>query len=216
MLLLILSSEISGSYDVNHAVKRAKTDLSFDHPVVATLREYEEKVKLKKLRKSYNLNEEDEVEVEEEEEKKSSNETIDMEDNDKSSDFIGPLHRPINERVQPTPEQLIYKNRLELNQLLEIEKFKSYKAGKPTKVLYIKNLAKQTTSEDLACLFSRFFVQNQSSVEYKLLQQGRIRGQAFVTFSDLECAVRALNLCNGYMLHGKPMVIQYGRPRSEG
>ena len=32
--------------------------------------------------------------------------------------------------------------------------------------------------------------------------------------SDLENAVRALNLCNGYKLHGKPMIIQYGRSSS--
>ena len=51
------------------------------------------------------------------------------------------------------------------------------------KVLYIKNLSKETTSEDLARLFSRYHVKDQSEVEYKLLQHGRMRGQAFVTFS---------------------------------
>lgn len=51
------------------------------------------------------------------------------------------------------------------------------------KVLYIKNLSKEATSEDLARLFSRYHVNDQSEVEYKLLQHGRMRGQAFVTFS---------------------------------
>ncbi|KAF5195150.1 U11/U12 small nuclear ribonucleoprotein [Thalictrum thalictroides] len=42
-------------------------------------------------------------------------------------------------------------------------------------------------------------------------QEGRMRGQAFVTFPLVELAHRALNLANGYVFKGKPMIIQFGR-----
>ena len=48
--------------------------------------------------------------------------------------FIGPLHRPINERVESISEHLIYRNRTELAEILEMPKFKNYKAGTPSKV----------------------------------------------------------------------------------
>ena len=35
------------------------SDLPGDHPIVATLREYDEKERIKKLRKSYHLNEDE-------------------------------------------------------------------------------------------------------------------------------------------------------------
>ena len=60
------------------------------------------------------------------------------EDDDKDEDncqsFIGPLHRPINERVVSLSEHVIYRNRIELAEILDMAKFKNYKAGTPSKV----------------------------------------------------------------------------------
>uniref|UniRef100_A0A452YKT9 RRM domain-containing protein n=1 Tax=Aegilops tauschii subsp. strangulata TaxID=200361 RepID=A0A452YKT9_AEGTS len=51
-----------------------------------------------------------------------------------------------------------------------------------------------------------------SGLSIKLMQQeGRMRGQAFVTFPSVELAQRALNLAHGYAFKGKPMIIQFGR-----
>jgi U11/U12 small nuclear ribonucleoprotein SNRNP65 len=44
-----------------------------------------------------------------------------------------------------------------------------------------------------------------------ILQEGRMRGQAFLTFPSVEVAHRALNLVNGFVFKGKPMIIQFGR-----
>ena len=39
------------------------------------------------------------------------------------------------------------------------------------------------------------------------MQSGRMKGQAFVGMPDGEMAAEALQDTNGYMLHGKPMVV---------
>ena len=54
------------TFSFNWKKTSSSSDLPFDHPVVATLREYEEKEKIKKLRKSYNLEDEEEIEEVEE------------------------------------------------------------------------------------------------------------------------------------------------------
>ncbi|KAL3622639.1 hypothetical protein CASFOL_034050 [Castilleja foliolosa] len=46
--------------------------------------------------------------------------------------------------------------------------------------------------------------------------EGRMRGQAFLTFPTLELARNALNVVNGYVFKGKPMVIQFGRSPTAG
>jgi RNA recognition motif-containing protein len=39
------------------------------------------------------------------------------------------------------------------------------------------------------------------------MKEGRMRGQAFVTFQDEELAEEALEEVNGFKLHDKPMII---------
>jgi len=43
--------------------------------------------------------------------------------------------------------------------------------------------------------------------------KGKMNGQAFVTMPDISSATAALNLVNGYIFKGKPIIIQYGRQR---
>jgi len=40
---------------------------------------------------------------------------------------------------------------------------------------------------------------------------GRMKGQAFVTFPNVESAKRALSEVHGYLLHYKPMIIEFGK-----
>jgi U11/U12 small nuclear ribonucleoprotein SNRNP65 len=42
-------------------------------------------------------------------------------------------------------------------------------------------------------------------------QEGRMRDQAFVTFPSTQLAEHALGMTHGYMLKGKPMIVQFGR-----
>lgn len=39
------------------------------------------------------------------------------------------------------------------------------------------------------------------------MKEGRMKGQAFITLPNEEKAEGALNDTNGFMLHGKPMVV---------
>eukprot|EP00850_Spirogloea_muscicola_P004245 SM000018S03610 [mRNA] locus=s18:333966:337702:+ [translate_table: standard] len=78
----------------------------------------------------------------------------------------------------------IQKSKLSPEEILAMPMFKNYSVGEPSDVLYIKNLAKD---------------------------EGRMRGQAFVTFPAPNLAQKALVATHGYLLKDKPMVVQYGR-----
>ncbi|KMZ73830.1 putative RNA binding protein [Zostera marina] len=99
-------------------------------------------------------------------------------------------------------------------QILSLPMFKNYTAGNPATVLYIKNLAKDVIFEDFFYIFGSLFGSVEvvkSSLGVKLMQEGRMRGQAFVTFPSIDLAQQALKLVNGYVFKGKPMIIQFGR-----
>jgi U11/U12 small nuclear ribonucleoprotein SNRNP65 len=43
------------------------------------------------------------------------------------------------------------------------------------------------------------------------MSEGKMKGQAFVTFPNEEMALKALNDTNGLVLHEKPMIVQFAR-----
>lgn len=43
------------------------------------------------------------------------------------------------------------------------------------------------------------------------MQEGRMKGQAFVTLQNVEQAQRALEETNGYILKDKPMVVHFAK-----
>uniref|UniRef100_A0A8C3DRY1 RNA-binding protein 41 n=1 Tax=Corvus moneduloides TaxID=1196302 RepID=A0A8C3DRY1_CORMO len=118
----------------------------------------------------------------------------------------------IKEPVEFVPEEEILKNRLSEEELRKIPRFSSYHPGEPSKVLYLKNLGPRVTMKDLVSLFARFQKEDSPLIQFRLLS-GRMRDQAFITFPDTEAAQSALQLLNGYKLHGKPLVIAFGKSR---
>ena len=46
-----------------------------------------------------------------------------------------------------------------------------------------------------------------SRFDIRLMQQGRMKGQAFIGLPSEEAAVTAVEETNGYTLHGRPMVV---------
>lgn len=138
-------------------------------------------------------------------------------------------HEAINDstvREEPEKEQVvedvkpyataehIESQKLPPEEILSLPMFKNYAAGNPACVLYIKNLAKDVVKDDFYFVFGSLFGSFEaakSGLSVKLMQEGRMRGQAFVTFPSVEVAHRALNLVNGYVFKGKPMIIQFGR-----
>lgn len=55
--------------------------------------------------------------------------------------------------------------------------------------------------------FSRFSI--------SLMKEGRMKGQAFITFPKVKQASEALEDVNGYILNDKPMVIAFGKVKKE-
>lgn len=93
--------------------------------------------------------------------------------------------------------------------------FKKYQPGAPSCRLYIKNLAKQVTVKDLHYIYRRFLISDLEEqglmFDIRLMQEGRMKGQAFVTLQSTEQAQKALKETNGYILKDKPMVVQFAR-----
>lgn len=122
-----------------------------------------------------------------------------------------------------TTEIDLLANRIPSDQLADLPVFKNYTPGEPSNKLYLKNLAKTVTEDDLKRIFHRFAITGHPDreIDIKLMQSGRMKGQAFVTFSyiyeeDLDLLeekpiARALRLTNGLLLKDKPMVVAYGK-----
>lgn len=113
-----------------------------------------------------------------------------------------------------TDEEL--NNRVTKEEMCELAPFKNYTLGVPSCRLYVKNIAKKVTESQLRRLFARFtFDSNRQLVDgfhVQLLTSGRMRGQAFVTYSSVEIAQQALNATNGLWIENKPIVVNYARP----
>ncbi|KAL3506680.1 hypothetical protein ACH5RR_032062 [Cinchona calisaya] len=139
--------------------------------------------------------------------------------NDRVGDAAGEeeLLKPDKEDLEHTPYATLEElksGKLPPEEILSLPMFKNYSAGNPSPVLYIKNLAKDVVADDFYFIFGSFFGNidaAKSSLSVKLMQEGRMRGQAFVTFPSVELAHGALNLVNGYVFKGKPLIIQFGR-----
>ncbi|XP_068013621.1 RNA-binding protein 41 [Melanerpes formicivorus] len=118
----------------------------------------------------------------------------------------------IKNPVEFIPEEEICRNRLSEEELRKIPKFSSYHPGEPSKVLYVKNLGPRVTVKDLVSLFARFQKEESPPIQFRLLS-GRMRGQAFITFPDIQSAQDAMLLVNRYNLQGKPLVIEFGKSK---
>uniref|UniRef100_T1GQ31 RRM domain-containing protein n=1 Tax=Megaselia scalaris TaxID=36166 RepID=T1GQ31_MEGSC len=76
---------------------------------------------------------------------------------------------------------------------------------------FLKTMKKDVIEEDLMGIYGRF-AKDPSSIEIKLMQHGRMKGQAFVTFTNFTekefyRVEEALNSTLGFILKKKPMII---------
>lgn len=114
--------------------------------------------------------------------------------------------------VQPLPREVVARNRLTEAEIRALPRFRRYSTGEPTKVLFVKNLDSKVTEDDLKAIFFTDSVKPHPRIR---LLTGRMHGQAFVEFSDLQSAVQSLETVNGYKIRGRPIVISYGRKQIE-
>ncbi|XP_038206381.1 RNA-binding region-containing protein 3-like [Zerene cesonia] len=120
----------------------------------------------------------------------------------------------IEEPPTITRKELL-KNRLSYSDMKLLPVFKNYHPGEPSMRLYIKNLAKTTTEQDVKRIYKGYTEnlseEEQNGFDVRVMQEGRMKGQAFVTFPSIKLAETALNETNGYLLNDKPMVVQFAR-----
>ncbi|ESO97585.1 hypothetical protein LOTGIDRAFT_104371 [Lottia gigantea] len=97
----------------------------------------------------------------------------------------------------------------------DINVFKKYNKGDPSSRLYIKNLAKQATEKDLKYIYGRYIDwpngTEANAFDIRVMKEGRMKGQAFVTLPSETAAIKALNDTHAFVLHDKPMVVQFAR-----
>eukprot|EP00117_Sycon_ciliatum_P009065 scpid80803/ scgid0437/ RNA-binding protein 40; RNA-binding motif protein 40; RNA-binding region-containing protein 3 len=107
--------------------------------------------------------------------------------------------------------QELQQGRLSQSDMNDANVFKSYSPGEPSCRLYVKNLGKQVTEEDLRFIFGRFVDRESSEhmerFNIRLMQEGRMKGQAFITLADEEIAEKARKETNGFVLQSKPLVV---------
>ncbi len=112
------------------------------------------------------------------------------------------------------PYEELAKHRLSETQLRLIDGgrlYRNYERGQPSQRLYIKNIDTKHVDERLLhSIFDRYS-QNSFPVDIRLMCEGKMKGQAFVTLPSEELAMRALNDTNGFVLHEKPLIVQFAR-----
>lgn len=76
----------------------------------------------------------------------------------------------------------------------------------PNCTLYIKNLNDKVQKEELRHQLFALFTTYGRIVDVVALKTPKMRGQAFVVFTDLAGATAALRACEGIVFYDKPMV----------
>ncbi|KAJ4837404.1 U2 small nuclear ribonucleoprotein B'' [Turnera subulata] len=85
----------------------------------------------------------------------------------------------------------------------------------PNQTIYIKNLNEKVKKEELKrslyCLFSQYG----RILDVVALKTPRLRGQAWVCFSEVPAASNAVRQMQGFPFYDKPMRIQYAKTKSD-
>jgi hypothetical protein len=118
----------------------------------------------------------------------------------------------LDKPIEPIAKETIESNRVTEEEIRKIPQFANYERGAPYKVLYLKNLDKNVSVEDLVSIFIQFQEAGKDKIGFKLMN-GKMKGQAFITFADEQTATKALELVNGFVFKGKPIITQYGKAK---
>nr|XP_048284445.1 RNA-binding protein 41 isoform X6 [Myodes glareolus] len=102
--------------------------------------------------------------------------------------WTGP--KKLTQPIEFIPEDEIQRNRLSEEEIRNIPMFSSYNPGEPNKE------------------------KKGPPIQFQMMT-GRMRGQAFITFPNKDIAWQALHQINGYKLHGKILVIEFGKNKQQ-
>lgn len=128
------------------------------------------------------------------------------------------------------PEEQLKENRIPSDKLPSHPLFQNYSSGDISNKLYIKNIAKEVTEDDLKSVYHRYLKKhadkesNVHTIDIRLMATGRMKGQAFVTFSGpymeddditpkekYRVVEKARRETNGLILKSKPIVVSFGK-----
>uniref|UniRef100_A0A1A9Z5H2 Exonuclease domain-containing protein n=1 Tax=Glossina pallidipes TaxID=7398 RepID=A0A1A9Z5H2_GLOPL len=118
--------------------------------------------------------------------------------------------KPTNLQDDPPSLDRINK-KLTPEELQSLPIYEKYSKGLPSNKLYIKNLHKNVTASDLRIIYKEY-ITSDMELDIKVMQHGRMKGQAFVTFIEKqptnlkEIIETALEATNGLLLQQKPMI----------
>lgn len=118
------------------------------------------------------------------------------------------------DKTEVISKEELDKNRLAHEELSVLPIFINYNRGIPNAKLYIKNIAKTVEIKDLEYIYKRYHTRIEGSEDnfnIKLMKEGKMKGQAFITFNTIEAAQQALQETNGYVLKEKPLVVMFGK-----
>ncbi|XP_074660077.1 RNA-binding region-containing protein 3-like [Tubulanus polymorphus] len=108
------------------------------------------------------------------------------------------------------------KNRLSESERKSLNVFRNYDAGEPSSRLYIKNVNhKRVHENDLKRVFGRYVNWDDETevnmFDLRLMKEGRMKGQAFITLPSEKIARKAVYETNGFLMEDKPLVVQFAR-----
>ncbi|GAX75127.1 hypothetical protein CEUSTIGMA_g2571.t1 [Chlamydomonas eustigma] len=85
----------------------------------------------------------------------------------------------------------------------------------PNQTIYVGNLYEKLPKEELKKCMYAMFSQFGRIVDVVALKTLRLRGQAWVVFSDVSAATNALRTMQGFPFFDKPIRIQFARTKSD-
>ncbi|KAJ3008303.1 hypothetical protein HKX48_008655 [Thoreauomyces humboldtii] len=85
----------------------------------------------------------------------------------------------------------------------------------PCQTLYIRNLPETKAQTSLQNALKAVFSQYGDILDIRMKINIKLRGQAWVTFKEVESATKALKEVQGFPLSGRPMDVQYSRTTSD-
>ncbi|KAF2671335.1 RNA-binding domain-containing protein [Microthyrium microscopicum] len=87
--------------------------------------------------------------------------------------------------------------------------------GTPNQTLYISNLNEKIKKDDLRRQLYVLFSTYGPVLDIVALKTSKMRGQAHITFRDIQTAIQVLRQLDDFEFLGRPMRIQYAKGKSE-
>lgn len=109
----------------------------------------------------------------------------------------------------------LFERQLKIDELKNYSIFKNYSINDPNSRLYIKNVDKKVTEDQLRSIFIGLMNLDDdlesNKFEINLMKKGKMNGQAFVCFSNEQIAREAINRTNGLLINKKPIYVCFAK-----